>query len=284
LSVDVKDRLELRAMSEDDLPSAVELSMEQSWPHREEDWQLLFEAGEGVVVERNGRIVGCTLAWRYGEDHASLGMIIVQEAERGKGLGRRMIEEMLGRLEGRTVILNATEEGLGLYRKLGFVETGRIFQHQGPAPTMPLAELIPDERVRPMGSADGIIPDLYSSASGMDRAALLQILMANGSTVVLERDYEPVGFALLRRFGHGREIGPVVAPDLQGAKTLVTHWLGINAGAFCRVDAVEGTGFSDWLTEVGLPAVGSVTSMARGPLTGRSGPTRVFGIPAQAFG
>jgi GNAT superfamily N-acetyltransferase len=284
LGADVKDRLELRAMSEDDLSSAVDLSMEQGWPHREEDWKLLLEAGEGIVLERDGRIVGSTLAWRYGEDHAAIGMIIVREAERGKGLGRRMMEEMLGRLEGRTVILNATEQGIGLYRKLGFVEVGRILQHQGVAPTMPLTELIADERVRPMGSAGSIIPALYSDASGMDRAELLQILMANGSTVVLERDYEAVGFALLRRFGHGREIGPVVAPDLQGAKALVTHWLGINAGAFCRVDAVEGTGISEWLTEVGLPAVGSVTSMARGPLTRRSGPARVFGIPAQAIG
>jgi len=284
VSADVTDRLALRAMREDDLPSAVELSMEQGWPYREEDWQLLLETGEGIVLERGGRIVGCTLAWRYGEDHASLGTIIVQEAERGKGLGRRMIEEMLGRLQGRTVILNATEDGIGLYRKLGFVETGRILQHQGAAPTMPLAELVPNERVRPMGSADGIIPELYSSASGMDRTELLRILMANGSTVVLERDYEPAGFALVRRFGHGREIGPIVAPDLQGAKTLVTHWLGINAGAFCRVDAVDGTGISEWLTQVGLPVVGSVTSMALGPFSGGSGPARVYGIPAQALG
>ena len=284
MSADVKNRLAVRAMSKDDLPRAVELSMEQSWPHREEDWGLLLETGEGIVLERDGRIVGCTLAWRYGQDHAALGMIIVQEQERGKGLGRRLIEEMLHRLEGRTVILSATEEGIGLYRKLGFVETGRILQHQGTAPTMPLADLIPNERVRPMGSADGIIPELYSRASGMDRTELFGKLAANGSMVVLERDYEPVGFALVRRFGHGREIGPIVAPDLQGAQTLATHWLGINAGAFCRIDAVEGTGMSEWLTEVGLPAVGSVTSMARGPFAGGSGLARVFGIPAQAFG
>lgn len=284
MSVDVKNRLALRAMGKDDLPSAVELSMEQSWPHREEDWRLLLEAGEGIVLERDGRIVGCTLAWRYGEDHAALGMIIVQERERGKGLARRMIDEMLGRLEGRTVILNATAEGLGLYRKLGFVEIGRINQHQGFAPTMPLAELIPDERVRPMGSADSIIPELYSRASGRDNSELFETLAANGSTVVLERNYEPVGFALLRRFGHGREIGPIVAPDLQGAQSLATHWLGINAGSFCRIDAVEGTGLSRWLTKMGLPTVGSVTSMARGPVSGGSGPARVFGIPAQAFG
>lgn len=284
VSVDVEDRFLLRVMNANDLPSAVELSMEQSWPHREEDWELLLQTGEGVVVEHDGRIVGCTLAWRYGQDHAALGMVIVQEAERGKGLGRRMLEDMLQRLKGRTVVLNATEGGIGLYRKLGFVEVGRIHQHQGIAPTMPLADLIPNERVRPIGGADTDIPALYSRASGMDRSELFETLATKGTTVVLERDYEPVGFAMMRRFGHGRQTGPIVAPDLQGAQMLATHWLGINAGAFCRIDAVEGTGLSEWLTEAGLPAVGSVTTMARGPVTGGNGTARVFGIPAQAYG
>lgn len=284
MSVGVEDRVSLRAMNKDDLPSVVELSLEVSWPHREEDWDLLLETGEGIVLERDGRIVGSALAWRYGEEHASLGLVIVREGERGKGLGRRMLEEMLERLKGRTVFLNATEEGLDLYRKLGFVEIGHIIQHQGMAPIMPLADVVRNQRVRPIGGADGDIPALYSRAGGVDRSALLETLSANGSTVVLERDYEAVGFALIRRFGHGRLIGPIVAPDLRGAQTLATHWLGSNAGAFCRIDAVEGTGFSEWLTEIGLPPVGTVTTMARGPFTRGSGPAQVFGIALQAYG
>lgn len=283
MSVGVEDRVSLRAMNKDDLPSVVELSLEVSWPHREEDWDLLLETGEGIVLERDGRIVGSALAWRYGEEHASLGLVIVREGERGKGLGRRMLEEMLERLKGRTVFLNATEDGLALYRKLAFVEIGRILQHQGMAPTMPLAEVVRNQRVRPVGGADGDIPALYSRASGVDRRALLQTLSANGPMVALERDYEAVGFALMRRFGHGRLIGPIVAPDLQGAQVLATHWLGSNAGAFCRIDAVDGTGFSEWLTEAGLPAVGSVTTMVRGPFAGGTGPAQVFGISLQAY-
>jgi len=284
VSVDVEDRLSLRAMNEADVPAAAELSLDQGWPHREEDWELFLQTGEGIVLERNNRLIGTALLWRYGENHAGLGMVIVQEPERGKGLARRMIGDMLQRVEGRTVFLNTTDAGVDLFRKLGFAEVGRIIQHQGIAPTMPLAEVVRDQRVRPMGGSDGDIPVLYSRASGMDRGALFEALAANGSIVVLERDCEPVGFASVRRFGHGREIGPIVAPDLQGAQALATHWLGSNAGAFCRIDAVEGTGISEWLAEVGLPAVGSVTTMARGSFAGGQGPAHVFGIPAQAYG
>jgi predicted GNAT family N-acyltransferase len=284
VSIGLEDRVSLRAMNKGDLPSLVELSMEQSWPHREEDWDLLLETGEGIVLERDGRVVGSALAWRYGKDHASVGLVIVREQERGKGLGRRMLEEMLERLKGRTVFLSATDDGVDLYRKLGFEEFGRIAQHQGMAPTMPLADVVRNQRVRPIGRADRDIPALYSRAGGVDRSALLATLSANGSTVVLERDYEAVGFALMRRFGHGRLIGPIVAPDLQGAQALATHWLGSNAGAFCRIDAVDATGFSEWLTEVGLPPVGSVTRMVRGPFAGGSGPAQVFGISLQAYG
>lgn len=284
MSLDVEDRVSLRAMNKGDLVQAAELSLEQGWPHREEDWQLFLQTGEGIVAERGGRLVGTILAWLYGKDHAGIGMIVVNKTDRGEGVARSMIDEMLKRLEGRTIFLNTPDSGLELFRRRGFVEKGLIFQHQGMAPIMPLAELVPNQRVRPIGGSDGDIPVLYSRASGMDRGALFEILAGSGPTVVLERDYEPVGFAMMRRFGHGRQIGPIVAPDLKGAQSLVTHWLGSNAGAFCRIDAIERTGLSEWLTDAGLPAVGSVTTMVRGPSRPATGPAKVFGIPAHAYG
>jgi predicted GNAT family N-acyltransferase len=271
-------------MNKGDLAEVAELSLDQGWPHREEDWELFLQTGEGIVSERDGRIIGTAVIWRYGKDHAGLGMVIVDEAARGRGVAHRMIDEMLGRLEGRTVFLNTTDAGIDMFRQRGFVESGHIVQHQGLAPSMPLAELVPSQRVRPLGGADHDIPALYSRASGIDRAALFDTLAGSGPTVVLERDYEPVGFAMMRRFGHGRQVGPIVAPDLQGAQCLVTHWLGSNAGAFCRIDAIEGTGLSEWLTEIGLPAAGSVTTMVRGRPRQTAGSAQVFGIPAQAYG
>ena len=205
------------------------------------------------------------MAWRYGDDMATLGLVIVTNAAQGQGIGRKLMEAMLDRLKGRTVVLNATEDGLPLYRKLGFVETGMVYQHQAPAPVVPLADLIAGERVRPMGLADDHLGELYSSASGMDRRNLFDVLAANGNTVVLTREHAPVGFAQFRRFGRGWAIAPVVAPDISGAKALVLHWLGANTGTFCRLDVTAESGLSPWLEELGLPCVGTVVTMALGP-------------------
>lgn len=284
MAVALKTPNVLRDMTIDDLPRAVELSAEQSWPHRTEDWELFFELGEGIVAECNGNVAGSIMAWRYGDNFASIGMVIVTPEKQREGIGRQLMDAMLARLEGRNVMLNATAEGVPLYTKLGFVPFATVRQHQGPAPTMPLAVLQPGERVRPMGATDDMLPALYSQAVGMDRDMFFEQLARDSQSVVLSRDHEPVGFALLRRFGRGRVIAPIVAPDLGGAQALVTHWLGAKAGKFCRIDALEGTGLSEWLEDIGLPCVGTVTSMVRGVAPPASTGSRIFAVASQAFG
>lgn len=274
----------LRPMTADDLDSATELSREQSWPHRDEDWALFLELGEGLVAEFAGRIVGTIMAWRFGKELATLGMVIVSNAAQGRGIGRKLMEAMLERLKGRTVVLNATEDGLPLYVKLGFVEIGTVFQHQAPAPTVPLVDLVSGERVRPMGASDDCLAEMYSRARGMDGGPLLKLLLDSSSAVVLTRDHQQVGFALLRRFGRGWSIAPVVAPDQGGAKALISHWLGANHNSFCRLDITEESGLSEWLEELGLPKVGTVKTMVLGPAPITDHEVHAYGLAAQALG
>lgn len=274
----------LREMTRHDIDAALELSREQAWPYRPEDWELFLDMGEGLVATVDDRVVGTTLAWRFGKDYASIGAVIVTNKIQKMGIGRQLMEAMLNRLEGCNVVLNATAEGLPLYEKLGFVAYGEVRQHQGPAPIMPLAALMPGERVRPLGGSDSEVTALWSKASGMDRSAMFEPLSKGNKCVVLTRDHDPVGFALLRRFGRGSAIAPIVAPDLAGAKALITHWLSTRAGKFCRLDVVEGLGLSKWLEAEGLPCVGRVTTMVRGKAPQSGEGPKVFAVAAQALG
>src|SRR6185437_15074602 len=84
--------------------------------------------------------------------------------------------------------------------------------------------------------------------------------------VVLERGGELVGFSLLRRFGRGYAIGPVIAipsPDEQLAKSLISYWLAMHAGEVMRIDVPGSAGINDWLIALGMKRVDSVTRMVR---------------------
>jgi hypothetical protein len=227
------------------------------------------------------------MAWRYGygEDAAALGMVIVSSDAQGQGVGRRLMEAMLARLAGRTVVLNATAAGLPLYEKLGFVRTGVVHQHQADAPGIAAAEETPAGRVRRMGPPDGgRLSTLYSRASGMDRTALFERLAATAHTVVLARDDQAVGFAQVRRFGRGWVVGPVVAPGADGAKALVLYGLHTRAGTFFRLDVNGDRGLSEWLADIGFPRVDSVQTMVRGRRPAPDPAISVYAIAAQALG
>jgi predicted N-acetyltransferase YhbS len=285
MATGIEAMVKLRRMTVDDLAAAHELSSEQKWPHRIEDWDMLLSLGFGYVATRDGDVIGTAMAWLYGTQAATLGMVIVSPAAQGMGIGRQLMEAVLDDLDGRTVLLNATDEGAPLYRKLGFEPAGPVFQHQGAAFSVPMAQLIPDERVRPLGAKD--MPTLHSlaqRATGMDRAALLDALAPGAQGVVLTRSNEPVGFALFRRFGRGYVVGPTIAPDAGGAKALISHWLGSNAGMFCRLDVPEESGLSAWLDDLGLPCVGRVMRMVRGPLPPLDPSVTTFSLTTQALG
>lgn len=290
MATGIEAMVNLRRMTPEDLAAAHDLSHEQKWPHRIEDWEMLFSLGFGYVAERANpdgqiQIIGTTMAWLYGEDAATLGMVIVSPHAQGMGIGRRLMDAVLDDLGDRTVLLNATDEGAPLYRKMGFEPIGPVFQHQGAAFTVPMAELIPDERVRPLGAKDmPTLRDLARQASGMNRDALLDALVPGAQGVVLTRSNEPVGFALFRRFGRGYVVGPTVAPDTGGAKALISHWLGSNSGMFCRLDIPEESGLGAWLDELGLPCVGRVMRMVRGTPVKAGSTVKTFSLTTQALG
>ena len=276
---------DLRRMNPHDLAAAHTLSSAQKWPHRVEDWEMLLGLGFGYVVERGGEVLGTAMAWLYGADAATLGMVIVSPKAQGMGLGRRLMDAVLADLGDRTVLLNSTDQGVPLYRKLGFELAGRIFQHQGAAFSVPMAKLIPEERIRPLGLKDmATLRSLARRATGMDRDALLDALVRGARGVVLTRRNEPVGFALFRRFGHGYVVGPTIAPDPGGAKALISHWLGSNSGMFCRLDVPEESGLSVWLDELGLPCVGRVVRMMRGTRPPVDPSITTFSLTTQALG
>lgn len=272
-------------MTAADLEAAHALSLRVHWPHRLADWQFNFEFGHGLVAERDGELVGTALCWLWGAQYATLGLVIVDPRCQGRRVGYRLMEALLASLQGRDVLLHATPEGRGLYERLGFARTGEVRQHQGTALPAPLVALAPGWRLRPADHNDtATLAALDAQARGMPRVAMITALLGSADTVVLDHQAQARGFAMLRRFGRGLAIGPVVAPDADSAKALIAHLVGLNAGKFVRIDIDFDSGLTEWLEGLGLLRVDAPTVMVRGAAPGRVEGVRLFALVNQALG
>lgn len=271
---------QLERFGEQHLEGALRLSRQAGWPHRLEDWRMALSLSDGVAaVDGAGEVVGTVFVTPFKTDAATINMVIVDEAMRGQGLGRKLMDAAFRLAGNRPLRLIATAEGLPLYEKLGFRETGTIRQHQGV-----VGEIPSPAGVEPASLADvPAIIALDRVACDADRERLIVSLAIAGTFAVLRRNGRIEAFAAVRSFGRGEVIGPVVAPTLQDAKTLVAHSIAERSGRFLRVDTAD-HGLADWLTGQGLAHVGGGIAMAR-PLQPRATPAvTTFALANQAFG
>ncbi|KVD88339.1 GCN5 family acetyltransferase [Burkholderia sp. ABCPW 14] len=277
--------LTFRPFTQDDIDTAQRLSSSLQWPHRVDDWRFVAKLGSGFVAADESGVIGTALGWRYGDAHASLGMVIVAPDQQSRGIGRELLARIIDDLGERTMFLHATPAGEPLYAKFGFKPNGTIEQHQGAARHPPLISLPPGERLRPIGTNDTPrLGALASRACGYDRSAVIDALLAVASGIALDRDGELLGFALFRRFGRGHVIGPVIASDAPRAQALISHWLALHAGMFVRIDVSGDSGLSDWLEGLGLRRVDSGLAMVRGEAPERDPALRQFAVVNQALG
>lgn len=273
-----------RRMTENDLPSAHALSQAVRWPHRLEDWQFVLRVGTGFVAEEAGALIGTALGWKQGDSHASVGMIIVSPEYQGKGIGRDLMNLVLEEVGSRCTRLIATAAGKPLYERLGFVATGTIHQHQGTMAVVEPVALAAGENIRlaEPGDIEKII-ELANRGTGMSRDEVLKQLVSVAEGAVLERNGEIAGFSIMRRFGRGHAIGPLVAPDSERAKALIAHWSNAYAGSFVRIDVTGTSGLGTWLTEAGLVEVDTGVAMTRNGVPPQDEAVKQFAIINQAL-
>jgi len=272
------DYVPFEAEHGDDL---LRLSRQVGWPHTGEDLSLITGLSEGIVALSEGKVAGTAFITRFGPAHCACNLIIVDETMRGRGLGRGLMNAIMtlaGACEKRLV---ATQDGLPLYRKFGFRETGRILQQQGLA-----AETASESAARWVDNPQlNNLVALDHAACGAPRAELIASLMKTGRVAALENGSRIEGFAILRPFGRGDLIGPVVASGTESAKALIDFILAQYTGRFVRIDCPETCGLATWLESRGLMPAGGGITMSTAPQIGRSRTeAQTFALANQALG
>uniref|UniRef100_UPI003F498261 GNAT family N-acetyltransferase n=1 Tax=Cupriavidus yeoncheonensis TaxID=1462994 RepID=UPI003F498261 len=278
--------MQLRDMVAADLTAALSLSEHMRWPYRASDWETLFALGEGRIAQRGDTVAGMGLRWLWEPRGASVGLVIVAPASRGQGSGRRLMEALTAGVGNGPVLLHAPAESEPFCRRLGFTPRGDVHRYEGKAIQAPLMALPQGCRLRPAGRKD--LPRLVAmdhAASGTGRRRLIEAWLAHAiGAVVLDHADGPLGFAILRRFGRGAMIGPVVAPGAGPAKAMIAHLAGLAGGRFLRIDAMADPAIEAWLRDLGLLYVGGVRALTKGAFAPASPDFTTFALADLATG
>jgi GNAT superfamily N-acetyltransferase len=230
-----------------DLPAADRLRAQAGWNQTAEDWRrLLSWEAEGCFLAetRLGGVVATVTATVYNGAPriAWVGMMLVDERMRRRGLGRTMLAQALDWLDQRevpVVALDATPLGKTLYDSMGFSTMYGLERREARAPDVRSAHGL--RRL----SADDVprLATLDSAAFfGADRLHVLRDLAAaqpNGGWLA-ERDAGVIeGYVLSRPGARAWQVGPLVARDPATAERLLQAALAPLAGEMVVVDTPD---------------------------------------------
>ena len=207
-----------------------------------------------------GGLAGCVTVARYGDDVASIGMMLVASRWERHGLGRRLMEHALEFAAGRVVVLYATKLGRPLYEKLGFRVADEVTRHRGEFTAGAAAPVA----VRPGGADDlAAAARLDAKACGAHRDTLLARLAEVGERMYVAADGAS-GHALARYEGEILVVGPLAADDEQTARALIDAHVR-QAGGAVRIDVPPRfAALSAWLAECGVRPVATFPLMVYG--------------------
>jgi ribosomal protein S18 acetylase RimI-like enzyme len=285
----------LRPLAAADLPAAHALTQRIGWSHQLHDWALHAELGRGFALcDAQQKLIGTILWWAWGNQYGTVGLVIVDPDEQGRGHGRRLMNAILELAGPRTLGLVATDAGIRLYEQTGFMRGGQIEQWQvtvaaHAAAALPVGELTAAEMactLRPMRPSD--LPaavTLDARATGTPRGPLLEaIWQRSGLGWVAERHGQLIGQAFVRPAGRGHTVGPLIAPDEATAAALAARALREITG-IARLDIpADATTLAARLERHGLRCVDRVVQMRRGPALAADASVRCFGLASQALG
>lgn len=268
-------------------PLLHELTVNVFWPHRAHDLDLFLSLGHGYLAfDEIERPLASAMSFPMGDDFAMLGMMVTMLRLQAQGAGRRLLRRIMRDCEGRDLRLSATRSGYRLYESAGFIPDTTIWQQQGMVRPFQLPSQGAGLTVRDMEAKDhAALFDLDAYAFGADRRAALEVLLTLSTGVVIERGGTICGHALMRKFGKGTVIGPVIAEDDAMAMQLVAPLIQRCEGQFTRLDTpVQSETFKAFLAAAGMGVFDTVTEMRIGRFRRSETGGMIYGLAAHSLG
>lgn len=256
--------MDIRTLTEADVQAALELSTQAGWNQVAADWRRLRSlTPEGCYAGWvGGELVATTTVMTYESGASWVGMVLVDADHRRQGYGTRILEHALDETPveaGAEIGLDATSQGIPLYRDYGFEEVRNItrisgsIDATGPADAV---DILDADQLAAVSAYD-------EAACGTDRTVLLTELLSEAGSVgfVSRGDEGPDGYAILRLGRDHWQLGPVVADDPDVLGRLLDGVAPRLDGESLLVDSLANAAAADRLAERGFSPQRELTRM-----------------------
>ena len=243
--------VEVRVMSQADIPSAMRMTIEAGWNQTEADWQRLLAASPDgcFVAVLGGSVVGTVTTITYEKTLSWIGMVLVEQRYRRQGIGTTLLVKAIEYLERRGIPcmkLDATPAGKPLYETLGFREDYEIERW-----SLKRTGLQNSSR-RSSPNIDSLL-SLDRTVFGADRSNLLASLFdaAPHFTRIAGRNAAIEGYTFGRRGSLADHLGPWIARNERAASTLLHGFLETSDRELLFVDCVTSTPWARTIVKSG---------------------------------
>ncbi|CAB48935.1 GNAT family N-acetyltransferase [Pyrococcus abyssi] len=151
-----------------------------------------------LIAFIDGKPVGMGCIFLY-KKVAWVGLMGVKKEYQRRGIGTEIFKRLLKIGKGKTIRLDASSQGYGLYKKFNFTDEYRTVRYE--LRNRPLKKV---EGVKELKEIPGWVEELDKEAFGDDRTRVLRLYLESGARLI---GVENEGFGMVYR---GR-IGPLVA-------------------------------------------------------------------------
>ncbi len=219
------DETQIRLMNLGDIAAGIRLRGLAGWNQTEQDWQRFLTLNpEGCfAAEHDGEVCGTVTTLAYEKRFGWIGMVLVDPARRGQGIGTRLLRQGMASLKANgieTLKLDATPMGRPLYLQLGFEDEYQIERWEGVAHADSKASMNPMtlEQLERVCRWD-------REVFGADRGRLLTCLWKEGArySAVLCSGSHISGYVFGRAGSRAHYLGPWVAEHGSGAAEILVR-------------------------------------------------------------